>query len=85
MLGGSDFKPDLVILDLNIPKVSGHAVLASYPLEQTPVVVFTASENEADAVRAFSLGAREFVHKPMDLDEYKNAVSDMVQKWVQHD
>jgi hypothetical protein len=35
--------------------------------------------------RAFSLGAREFVHKPMDLDEYKTAVSGMVQKWTGQD
>jgi two-component system, chemotaxis family, response regulator Rcp1 len=83
MLDGPDFKPDLIILDLNIPKMSGYAVLALYhPKRKTPVVVFTASENEADANRAFSLGAREFVHKPMDLDEYKHAVSDMIRKWV---
>ena len=46
------------------------------------MVVFTASENQADADRAFSLGAREFIHKPTDLDEYKTAVSTMVQKWT---
>jgi len=81
-----DFKPDLIILDLNIPKMSGYAVLALNPLKKkTPVVVFTASENETDVSRAFSLGAREFVHKPMDLDDYKNAVSSMVQKWTGHD
>ena len=78
-----DYKPDLVILDLNIPKLSGYAVLASYPLRKTtPVVVFSASQNESDVDRAYSLGAREFVRKPMDLDEYKTAVSGMVQKWT---
>ena len=78
-------KPDLIILDLNIPKISGYAVLASYPLKETPVVVFTASQNEADADRAFSLGAREFIHKPTDLDDYKTAVNGMVLKWTGHD
>jgi len=78
-----DYKPDLIILDLNIPKLSGYAVLASYPLRKTtPVVVFTASQNEADVDRAFSLGAKDFVHKPMDLDDYKTAVSGIVQKWT---
>ena len=86
ILAEADFKPDLIILDLNIPKMSGYAVLALYhPKEKPPVVVFTASQNEADADRAFSLGVREFVHKPMDLDDYKTAVSGMVQKWAGHD
>jgi DNA-binding response OmpR family regulator len=59
-------------------------VLALQPPKKnkTPIVVFSASENEADVSRAFSLGAREFVHKPMDLDEYRSAVSGMVQKWA---
>jgi CheY-like chemotaxis protein len=82
ILKESDFNPDLIILDLNIPKMSGYAVLALRPHKNTPVVVFTASENEADAERALSLGAREFVHKPTDLDDYKDAVSGMVEKWV---
>ena len=82
MLGDTDFKPDLVILDLNIPKVSGFTVLASYPLKKVPMVVFTASENEADANRAMMLGAFECVHKPMDLEDYKTAVCGMVHKWL---
>jgi two-component system, chemotaxis family, response regulator Rcp1 len=85
ILAEPDYKPDLIILDLNIPKISGYAVLASYPLKETPVVVFTASQNEADADRAFSLGAREFIHKPTDLDDYKTAVNGMVLKWTGHD
>src|SRR5260370_17275411 len=49
MLEGPDFKPDLIILDLNIPKMSGYAVLGLYRPKKTPVVVFTASENEVGA------------------------------------
>jgi CheY-like chemotaxis protein len=83
ILGEPDYRPDLIILDLNIPKISGYTVLAMYPQKQKPpVVVFTASENEADVRRALSLGAKDFVHKPMDLDEYRTAVSRMVLKWV---
>ena len=78
-----DFKPDLVILDLNIPKMSGYTVLALYPRKKkTPVVIFSASENEADVNRALSLGAKDFVHKPMDLDAYKSAVTRMIRKWT---
>lgn len=85
ILDEAAFKPDLVILDLNIPKISGFAVLASYPIKKAPVVVFTASENEADERRAKTLGALECIHKPLDLDEYKSAVCGMVKKWVSHD
>jgi len=86
MLSEPDYKPDLIILDLNIPKMSGYAVLASYPArETTPVVVFSASQHDADVDRAFSLGAREFVHKPLDLDDYKTAVAGMVRKWTSYD
>jgi chemotaxis family two-component system response regulator Rcp1 len=78
-----DYQPDLVLLDLNIPKLSGYAVLASYTRRKTtPVVVFTASQNEEDVDRAYSLGARDFITKPMDLDEYKSAVSGVVHKWT---
>jgi CheY-like chemotaxis protein len=83
ILGEPNYEPDLIILDLNIPKLSGYGVLAAYPaVKKTPVVVFTASENEADVDRAFSLGAREFIHKPMDLDTYKSTVSGMVRRWT---
>jgi two-component system, chemotaxis family, response regulator Rcp1 len=84
LLEQPDFKPDLIILDLNIPKISGHTVLALYPPKkhQRPVVVFSASDNAVDVSRAFSLGAQDFVHKPMDLDDYKTAVSGMLQKWA---
>ena len=58
---------DLIILDLNIPKMSGYAVLALNPQKKkTPVIVFSAAESEEDVNRSFALGAREFIHKPMD-------------------
>ena len=80
ILGERDFEPDLIILDLNLPKLSGYSVLA-FCLEKTPVVVFTASLNETDEGRAMSLGAREFIRKPMELQDYKKAVCRIVRKW----
>jgi CheY-like chemotaxis protein len=84
MLDEPGFMPDLIILDLNIPRISGYAVLASYRLRATPVVVFSASQNEADVDRVLSLGAKDFVRKPLDLDDYKTAVTQMVEKWASH-
>jgi two-component system, chemotaxis family, response regulator Rcp1 len=85
ILGEPGFVPDLIILDLNIPRISGYAVLASCVPGKTPVVVFSASQNEGDVGRVLSLGAKDFVHKPLDLDDYKTAVAGMVQKWADHD
>jgi DNA-binding response OmpR family regulator len=80
------FTPDLVILDLNIPRISGHALLASYQLHATPVVVFSAYHNEAHRDRVLSLGAKDFVQKPLDLDDFKNAahVQNILQ-WLRDD
>jgi CheY-like chemotaxis protein len=82
MLGEPGFMPDLIILDLNIPRISGYGVLASYLARKTPVVVFSASQNEADVGRVLSLGAKDFVRKPLDLDDYKTAITGMVEKWT---
>jgi len=81
ILGERDFEPDLIILDLNLPKLSGYSVLA-FCLKTTPVVVFTESLNETDEGRAMSLGAREFVRKPMELGDYKAVVCRIVRKWT---
>lgn len=73
---------DLVILDLNLPKLSGYDVLEQCDPNRIPVVIFSVSSNEADAQRALELGAREFVHKPTGLQGYKEAVLQMIEKWV---
>lgn len=76
-----NFKPDLVILDLKIPKISGHGVLALRPQSACPVVVFTVSQNKTDATRALQLGASACIHKPNDLDEYRATICEMVRNW----
>ena len=78
------FKPDLVILDLNLPKVSGFYFLERCP-PKIPVVAFTSSPNPQDRQRAIELGARDYVCKPMDFDEYCRAVRQMVRKWTTSD
>ena len=77
MLESSHFKPDLIILDLNIPKVFGLSFLGRYRAE-APVVVFTVSTNPHDRRRSLELGARAYVEKPDDLDEYCRVVSNIV-------
>ncbi len=82
MLGHPVVKPDLVILDLNIPEVPGHAVLKRYRPRDVPVVVFSSSSNDADKRQALSLGACDYVQKPMDLEAYRDAVRGMIRDWV---
>jgi CheY-like chemotaxis protein len=82
LLMEGEIKPDLVILDLNIPKVSGHSVLEQYhPTEKPPVVVFSSTWSQTDIQRAIALGAREVVHKPMDVQAFMDAVRGIVRRW----
>jgi len=67
MLAQPHFKPNLIILDLNIPRISGLALLARRELVDIPVVVFSSSVNNNERERALALGAREFVSKPTNL------------------
>src|ERR1700680_1776800 len=84
MLTNPPVQPDLIILDLNIPKITGTALLQRWRVGTTPVVVFSSSANPTEKVRSLALGAREFVSKPMDLDEFTAAVRGIVQRWATH-
>ena len=81
ILANPEFKPDLIILDLNIPKVPGIALLARCKAI-APVVVFSSSSDPAEVRRAMELGAREFVRKPIDFEEFGKVVKKMIQDWA---
>ena len=70
--------PDLVILDLNLPKKSGEVVLAelrSDPnLRKIPVVIFSSSRANKDIVRSYELGANCYLSKPVNLSEFVSTV-----------
>jgi len=71
---------DIIVLDLNLPKVNGHSVLKECRKDK-PIVVFSSSWNEADATRALALGAREFLRKPIVYDEYVKTVCGIIDRW----
>jgi DNA-binding response OmpR family regulator len=76
-------KPDLIILDLSIPKVSGLSFLQKYrPRARPPIVVFSSTWDQSHIQRALSLGASEVIHKPMGLQAFTDAVCGMVRKWA---
>ena len=81
LLENGQVAPDLVILDLNLPKVSGLSFLLRCQL-QNPIVVFSSSNSPDDLRRALELGAKDFVQKPSDFGTYKQRISEMVRNWV---
>jgi chemotaxis family two-component system response regulator Rcp1 len=75
-------KVDLIILDLNIPKISGLEFLQRFQNRNVPVVVFSSSHNAYEIRQAMELGAREFIHKPIDLPSYTATIRDLIDKWT---
>jgi CheY-like chemotaxis protein len=71
-------RPDLVLLDLNLPRKSGAEVLAEIKgdpeLSMIPVIVLTTSEAEEDVLRSYKLHANAYVTKPVDFDRFKAIV-----------
>ena len=70
--------PDLVLLDLNLPRMDGREVLAAIKnddvLRQIPVVVLTTSEAEEDVLRSYQLHANAYVTKPVDFQQFIDVV-----------
>jgi DNA-binding response OmpR family regulator len=85
MLTDPPIQPDLIILDLNIPKITGTALLERWSVGSIPVVVLSSTTNPAEKARSLALGAREFVSKPTDLDEFTHTVRMIVEKWTMPD
>lgn len=83
---GAKRLPDLVLLDLKLPKVSGLEVLnkiRSSDLTKTlPIVVLTSSDEERDIVESYNLGANSYVRKPVDFDEFIDAVRQLGLYWL---
>jgi two-component system, chemotaxis family, response regulator Rcp1 len=79
-------RPDLILLDLNLPKMDGRQVLATIKsddsLKLIPVVVLTTSQAEEDVLRAYRLSANCYVTKPVDLHQFNRIVQAIEQFWL---
>lgn len=79
-------RPDLILLDLNLPKKSGHEVLAEMKadddLKRIPVIVLTTSAAAPDIVRSYDLGASCYVTKAADLDRFFAIVDAVDALWL---
>lgn len=85
---GRDLKcmPDVVLLDLKLPKVDGLGVLrrirADERTRRLPVVILTSSKEESDIIGSYDLGANSFVQKPVDFTEFMAAAQHLGQYWL---
>ena len=79
-------RPDLILLDLNLPKMDGREVLAHIKedpsLKMIPTVILTTSEAEADIVRSYELQANCYLNKPVQLEEFENLVKSINDFWL---
>ena len=77
--------PDLILLDLNLPKVDGREVLAEVKaddsLKHIPVVILTTSQADQDILRSYDLHANCYVTKPVDLDQFIAVVQSIETFW----
>jgi len=78
-------QPDLILLDLNMPGMGGKEFLRRIKederLKQIPVVILTTSEAEKDIIDSYKLQASGYVHKPVTLEEFKEAMKKLKEYW----
>lgn len=79
-------QPRVVLLDLKLPKLSGLEVLERMKSDEAtktiPVVVLTSSREEPDIARAYELGANSYIVKPVDFEQFVQAISDAGLYWL---
>lgn len=79
-------RPDIILLDLNMPKKDGREVLAELKededLRRIPVVIMTTSSAETDVINAYDLHANCFITKPIDLDQFMAIVQQIESFWL---
>lgn len=79
-------RPDLILLDLNMPKMDGREVLQKIKqdeqLKRIPVVVLTTSQADEDILKSYDLNANCYISKPVDLDQFMEVIKSIKSFWL---
>ncbi len=79
-------RPDLILLDLNLPRKDGREVLAEVKAAESfkaiPIVILTSSSAEEDILRTYKLHANAYISKPVDLDQFIRVVRSIEEFWI---
>jgi two-component system response regulator len=82
---GGSTHPDLILLDLNMPGMGGKEFLRQIKsneiLKQIPVIILTTSNSERDILDSYKLQAAGYIHKPVNLDEFKQVMQEIEDYW----
>lgn len=80
-------RPDLILLDLNMPRLSGKELLARLKADENfrtiPVVAFTTSGRDEDITQCYAMGVNSYVQKPTDFDRFQAVLRQLEQYWLQ--
>jgi CheY-like chemotaxis protein len=84
--GADTPRPDLILLDLNLPKVNGMEVLerikAKDGLRSIPVIMLTVSNRDEDVAKSYNLGSNTYIQKPVEFKKFFHAVEVLGQYWI---
>ncbi len=79
-------RPDLILLDLNLPKIDGRQVLAEIKNDETlkriPVIILTTSKSEEDILKTYNLHANCYITKPIDLKQFMQVIKTIEEFWL---